>query len=348
MLEVVLDRQIMVILMGIAAAVGVISKIIAAVSLKRLVRASGNMNKSSHPLIRLVKAKFEHACMVSDRVQNVEVFVEKYLYEYRAGGLRLHTWRRLEKAGVWLCFLFGLAGAASWYAARGMGDQVLQYAAAGAGGGILIFLFQLTSDEKYQLGAIRNYMVDYLENVCAHRYEKAQADRVKDEWRAMAPPDTNAQYASDREQRPEIRRPAEPQPEVIQPAREIQPEILDPAGGPELGIPENRPDQSRPASPQSAQFQSVQPQPAQSVQSAQAQPGLPRQSEEGLENAEVRAVQAGVEEIAQAEALEARKRQSGKDRLQKEAKAARAKAGKGEDEVSKEVRIREILEEFLA
>lgn len=332
MLEVVLDRQIMVILMGIAAAVGVISKIIAAVSLKRLVRASGNMNKSSHPLIRLVKAKFEHACMVSDRVQNVEVFVEKYLYEYRAGGLRLHTWRRLEKAGVWLCFLFGLAGAASWYAARGMGDQVLQYAAAGAGGGILIFLFQLTSDEKYQLGAIRNYMVDYLENVCAHRYEKAQADRVKDEWRAMAPPDTNAQYASDREQRPEIRRPAEPKPEVIQPAREIQPEILDPAGGPELGTPENRPDQSRPASPQSAQSQS----------------SLPRQSEEGLENAEVRAVQAGVEEIAQAEALEARKRQSGKDRLQKEAKAARAKAGKGEDEVSKEVRIREILEEFLA
>lgn len=317
MLEVVLDRQIMVILMGIAAAVGVISKIIAAVSLKRLVRASGNMNKSSHPLIRLVKAKFEHACMVSDRVQNVEVFVEKYLYEYRAGGLRLHTWRRLEKAGVWLCFLFGLAGAASWYADRGMGDQVLQYAAAGAGGAILIFLFQLTSDEKYQLGAIRNYMVDYLENVCAHRYEKAQADRVKDEWRAMAPPDTNAQYASDREQRPEIRRPAEPKPEVIQPAREIQPEILDPAGGPELGTPENRPDQSR-------------------------------QSEEGLENAEVRAVQAGVEEIAQAEALEARKRQSGKDRLQKEAKVARAKDGKGEDEVSKEVRIREILEEFLA
>lgn len=317
MLEVVLDRQIMVILMGIAAAVGVISKIIAAVSLKRLVRASGNMNKSSHSLIRLVKAKFEHACMVSDRVQNVEVFVEKYLYEYRAGGLRLHTWRRLEKAGVWLCFLFGLAGAVSWYAARGMGDQVLQYAAAGAGGGILVFLFQLTSDEKYQLGAIRNYMVDYLENVCAHRYEKAQADRVKDEWRAMAPPDTNAQYASDREQRPEIRRPAEPHPEVIQPAREIQPEILDPAGGPEMGTPENRPDQSR-------------------------------QSEEGLENAEVRAVQAGVEEIAQAEALEARKRQSGKDRLQKEAKAARAKAGKGEDEVSKEVRIREILEEFLA
>ena len=342
MLEVVLDRQIMVILMGIAAAVGVISKIVAAVSLKRLVRASGNMNKSSHPLIRLVKAKFEHACMVSDRVQNVEVFVEKYLYEYRAGGLRLHTWRRLEKAGVWLCFLFGLAGAVTWYVTRGMGDQVLQYAAAGAGGGILVFLFQLTSDEKYQLGAIRNYMVDYLENVCAHRYEKAQADRMKDEWRAMAPPDTNTQYASDREQRQEVRRPADPQPEVIQPAREIQPEIFDPAGGPEMEIPEPQP--------------------------VQPQSGLSRQDGDGLENVRMRVVQAEVNEIAREEAgetnqeqrlrlqegtareaaLEAGKRQSGKDRLQKEAKAVRTKVGKGEDEVSKEVRIREILEEFLA
>ena len=188
MLEVVLDRHIMVILMGIAAAVGVVSKIAAGISLKRLVRASGNMNKSNHSLVRLVKAKFEHACMVSDRVQNVEVFVEKYLHEYRAGGLRLHTWRRLEKAGVWLCLLAGLAGAGAWYGTRGMADQVLQYGAAGAGGAILLFLFQLTSDEKYQLGVIRNYMVDYLENVCAHRYEKAQADKVKEEWKAMAPP----------------------------------------------------------------------------------------------------------------------------------------------------------------
>ena len=145
MLEVVLDRHIMVILMGIAAAVGVISKIAAGISLKRLVRAAGSMNKSGHPLVRLVKAKFEHACMVSDRVQNVEVFVEKYLHEYRAGGLRLHTWRRLEKAGVWLCLLFGLAGAGAWYASRGMADQVIQYGAAGAGGAILLFLFQLTS-----------------------------------------------------------------------------------------------------------------------------------------------------------------------------------------------------------
>ena len=42
----------------------------------------------------------------------------------------------------------------------------------GAGLAVLVYLFHLVTDEKYQLDAIRNYMVDYLENVCRHRYEK--------------------------------------------------------------------------------------------------------------------------------------------------------------------------------
>ena len=189
MLEVVLDKQILVILIGIAAVLGVLSKCVAGFSLKRLVRAAGNMNKSSHALVRLIKAKFEHTCMISDRVQNVDAFVRKYLYEYRVVGFRLHTWRRMEKAAVWLCLIFGLAGAAAWYSLYGMGDQVLQYAAGGAGTAILVFLFQLTGDEKYQLDAVKNYMVDYLENICARRYEKAQQKEIREEWKEMAPPE---------------------------------------------------------------------------------------------------------------------------------------------------------------
>ena len=81
MLEVILEGRILYVLMGIVAAVGILSKIAVNLSLKRLVWAAGNMNKSNHPLMRLVKAKFEHACMVSDTVENVGVFVDKYLKE---------------------------------------------------------------------------------------------------------------------------------------------------------------------------------------------------------------------------------------------------------------------------
>lgn len=183
MLEVILEGRILYVLMGIVAAVGILSKIAVNLSLKRLVWAAGNMNKSNHPLMRLVKAKFEHACMVSDTVENVGVFVDKYLYEYRVLGMKLHTLRRLEKAAAAGCLLLGASGAAGWYALEGMGDAVLRVGAAGAVLAIAVYLFHLTTDEGYRLKAVKNYMVDYLENVCRRKYEKAYQKEIQ----VMAP-----------------------------------------------------------------------------------------------------------------------------------------------------------------
>mgnify|MGYP006877573762 CR=1 FL=1 len=97
MLEMLLDKKLLFVLMGILTGLGVVDKCIVSMTMKRMVEAAGSMSKSNHPLMRLVRAKFEHACMISDTVENVGVFVDKYLYEYKVCGLRLHTLRRLEK-----------------------------------------------------------------------------------------------------------------------------------------------------------------------------------------------------------------------------------------------------------
>ena len=183
MLEIILDKHVIFVLMGILTVIGIVSKLIANVTLKQLVRAAGNMNKSTHPLMRLVRAKFEHACMISDTVGNVRVFVDKYLYEYKVVGMKLHSWRRMEKATAGLCLILGAAGALLEYAVNGMGDMVIKTGAAGAGLAILIYLVHLTTDEEYRMEAVQNYMVDYLENVCLHRYEKAYQKEIK----VMAP-----------------------------------------------------------------------------------------------------------------------------------------------------------------
>lgn len=130
------------------------------------------MSKSNHPLMRLVRAKFEHACMISDTVENVGVFVDKYLYEYKVCGLRLHSLRRLEKMCSGLLIVTGLAGAGITCQVYGMGDEALRMGAAGCGLGILVWLFHLTTDENYCMEMAKNYMVDYLENVCLRKYEK--------------------------------------------------------------------------------------------------------------------------------------------------------------------------------
>ena len=179
MLEMILDRHIMYVLMGVFAAIGIVSKCISNAALKRLVRAAGNMNKSTHPLMRLVRAKFEHACMISEKVENVGVFVDKYLYEYKVAGMKLHSLRRMEKTSAGLCLIAGLAGAGMEYAVNGMQDAVIKTGAAGGILAVLVYLFHLTTDENYRFNAAKNYMVDYLENVCLHRYEKAYQKELK-------------------------------------------------------------------------------------------------------------------------------------------------------------------------
>ena len=172
MLEMMLESHALYVAMGILAAVGILSKCMVNVTLKRLVRASGSMSKSNHPLMRLVRAKFEHACMISDTVGNVDVFVDKYLFEYKVAGVRLHSLRRMEKAAAGACIVVGILGSVLWYSTFGMGEAVLKLAGVGAALGIFVYLFHLTTDEEYRLEAIHNYMVDYLENVCLHKYEK--------------------------------------------------------------------------------------------------------------------------------------------------------------------------------
>lgn len=172
MLEVILDKYIIYVLMGAFAILGVVSKLIVSLTLGGMVRGAENMSKSSHPLMRLVRAKFEHTCMISERVENVGVFVDKYLYEHRVLGVKLHSWRRMELTSAGMCLVLGALGGAAEYGVHGMQEGVLWISVTGAVLAVCVFLIHQITDEKYRLEAARNYMVDYLENICLHRYEK--------------------------------------------------------------------------------------------------------------------------------------------------------------------------------
>lgn len=180
MLEAVIQNQIIYYVMGAAVGIGILSKVISQITLRRLVRAARKMNKSNHKLMRLVKAKFEHVSMISDKVQNVEAFVKKYIYEYKVAGIRLHTWRQIEKKSIWAVGILGLLGAMAEYQLNGMGEHVLQYGAWTGIGVIALFVVHISTDEPYYLRAAENYMIDFLENVCAHRYSKAYKQKEEE------------------------------------------------------------------------------------------------------------------------------------------------------------------------
>lgn len=178
MLELMLDRHVIYVLMGMSAFAGVVSKVVVGRTLRKLVAAAESMGKSNHPLMRLVRAKFEHTCMISEKVENVGVFVDKYLYEYRVGGVRLHAWRRLQMAGAGLCLILGGVGAIISYRIKGATEQTAMIGGTGVALALIVFLIHMLTDEEYRLEAVRNYMVDYLENIYQHRYEKTYKKEV--------------------------------------------------------------------------------------------------------------------------------------------------------------------------
>ena len=113
--EVIANTNVIRYLMAAMGILGVIAKLVNQVTLNRLIRAAGTMSKSTHRLIKLVKAKYEHACMVHDTVENTDAFVEKYIYEYRGFLFKIHTWRQIEILTVWFSGILALLGASADY-----------------------------------------------------------------------------------------------------------------------------------------------------------------------------------------------------------------------------------------
>ncbi len=177
MLESFVEANIFYPLLAGAVFLGVVCKLIVSMSLRKLVKEASNMSKSNHGFMRLVKAKFEHAYLVNNTVENIPIFVEKYIHEYRVLWMGLHRWQRLEKFFVVVVAILTALAAGGAYMFSKEQWYFTQVLAIGVGAIILLLgVYQLT-DEKYRLSALKIYMVDYLENAYSVRMKKKSTER---------------------------------------------------------------------------------------------------------------------------------------------------------------------------
>ena len=172
MLETIVKQQIIFYAMGILMVLGIAAKLVSHFTVRRMVKAAAEIHKSNHRLMKLVKAKFEHASMISDKVQNVGAFVDKYIYEYKVLGIRVGAWRSFSKKVLWLISILGIFAIFESYRLGGMNDLTLQYVQWTGIYVLFLLLLGFVAEETSRLEAVKNYMVEYLENVCIHRYAK--------------------------------------------------------------------------------------------------------------------------------------------------------------------------------
>ena len=183
MLETIVKQQTYLYFIGALVGISAWTKMVSILTTRKMVRAAEEIHSSNHRLMKLIKAKFEHANLVSDRVQNVEAFVNKYVYEYKVFGMRLHTWQAIPKRIFWIIALMGVLMCFESYQLFGMKEVTLQTIQWTSICLVVNFMLAFLFDENTSINASKNYMVEYLANVCAHRYAKKveEVEEVEEE-----------------------------------------------------------------------------------------------------------------------------------------------------------------------
>lgn len=191
MIEKMVEYHVMFYAMGGVFMLGVLGRIVSYFTLRRILREAERVHSSEHRLMKLIKAKYEHANLIADRVKNVDAFVDKYLFEYKVCGISLYSWLSLPLRMLWLVLFFGMCGFGAICVLYGFGESAFRILALMGVLGMLLFLLHVMSGQEQKMEGVRTYLVDYLDNVCAHRYEKLaklESETEEEETTQKIPP----------------------------------------------------------------------------------------------------------------------------------------------------------------
>jgi hypothetical protein len=151
---------------------GIILKLVLNIVYTRLMRASDNMGTSNNELTLKMKKKFEACYKLKIGVNNVDIFVDKYVYRHRFCGILLSTWENIGGQVLMLCLLLGSISAVLGLIYECGKQAILSTFSVGIlTSGLLIFLegmMNLTGKKEL----IRLNMKDYLENFFKVRLEQ--------------------------------------------------------------------------------------------------------------------------------------------------------------------------------
>ncbi len=162
-------------LMLAVSALGVLSKFLVNGRYRKLLRQSQNMGTAKDKYLKQWKLKFENTYRAGGGMENIPVYVEKNLGQYRFLGIRLSKLSRLNALAAALVCLGGLTAAFMTYWYTDTMEIVILYAASGILLGGAMVLWEGFCNTRGKRGRLLLYIRDYFENTLAGRLETFQA-----------------------------------------------------------------------------------------------------------------------------------------------------------------------------
>jgi hypothetical protein len=172
MLQKMFEENILIYAMIGMCGLGIVTKWLVSLAYKRLIKASDQMGSSKNKLMKLMRLKFETCYKLKIGVNNVDVFVDKYVYKHRFCGILLYTWENFSGQLLLICMLTGSLGAVLGLIYECGQTIVLSTFFAGIFTSALLITFENLLNLNMKKNVVRVNIKDYLENYLKVRLEK--------------------------------------------------------------------------------------------------------------------------------------------------------------------------------
>ena len=188
------------IILGIIVALGILSFImplVPAVCVQRLHKAATQPGGSKHPLVKAMVGKFTALYRLKQPVNNVDSFVDKYVYDMKIGGYFLSTWMRIcGQPAKALLILFGILLITGESPFRGqLADLSTLWIGLGISGLLITWnlLLQTTAKRDLAVSELQDYFANSLGPKLAQEYgitKEEYSEREQEmiqEWELQIP-----------------------------------------------------------------------------------------------------------------------------------------------------------------
>lgn len=184
MVQQLYDNYVFIYGMAGLCALGILLKILVSRTYKRLIKASDNMGSTKHKLMKLMKMKFEACYKLKIGVNNVDSFVDKYVYKHKVCGIHLYTWENIGGQLLVLCLLAGSVGSVLGLAYNCGKNDILVTFFTGVFTSSLLIVVESFINLGAKKSILKANITDYLENFLKVRLEQENfTPEVLEEYR---------------------------------------------------------------------------------------------------------------------------------------------------------------------
>lgn len=163
-MEKILNGEIIKYCIIVTTMLGVLFKVAQTFIYINLMEESENVPASKNKLIKQMKMKFENCFKLNLGVNNVEAFVDKYMYKYKICGISIYNFNRVPIIAAWLSGVMGIVCGCICYLENYSVKLGSVYEIYGIGSVIILKLAEIILDTSHKKNVLYVNLIDFFEN----------------------------------------------------------------------------------------------------------------------------------------------------------------------------------------